>query len=72
MQVSFLSGAAGSRTLVQTSSKTAFYMLSFLLIVGQMTGKKPTYHCRITFVSLLHQRLVKAIPTFMMLRSKRR
>jgi len=27
-----LSGAAGSRTLVQTSSKTAFYMLILLLI----------------------------------------
>ena len=42
--VSFESGAAGSRTLVQTSSKTAFYMLSFLLIVGFMPVKnQPTY-----------------------------
>jgi hypothetical protein len=47
-------------------------MLSFLLIVGQFTGKKPTYKCRISFISLLHQSLAKAIPTFMMLRSKRR
>ena len=32
-------GAAGSRTRVQTSSKTAFYMLSFQLIVGEVPAK---------------------------------
>lgn len=31
-------GAGGSRTLVQTRNKNAFYMLSPLLIVGQSEG----------------------------------
>jgi len=47
-------------------------MLSSLLVVGQFTGKKPTYKCRISFISLLHWSFAKTIPTFMMLRSKRR
>ena len=36
-------GAAGSRTLVQTSSNRAFYMLSSFLIVGnrQATNSQP-------------------------------
>jgi len=33
-----LRGAAGSRTRVQTVSRTAFYMLIFQLIVGEMQG----------------------------------
>ena len=32
-------GGGGSRTLVQTSSKNAFYMLSFLLIFERNPGK---------------------------------
>ena len=30
----FIGGAGGSRTRVQTGNRTAFYMLSFLLVVG--------------------------------------
>jgi hypothetical protein len=36
-------GAAGSRTLVQTSSNNAFYMLSFSYFVGMKAGEKLTY-----------------------------
>jgi hypothetical protein len=36
-------GAAGSRTLVQTSSNNAFYMLSLSYFVGMNAGERPTY-----------------------------
>jgi len=40
-----LSGAAGIRTLVQTSSKSAFYMFSLHLIVGKNTrGRHPNIY----------------------------
>lgn len=41
------SGAAGSRTPVQASSKYAFYTLSLLLIVGKGTGLRPAHAFRI-------------------------
>lgn len=65
------SGADGSRTRVQTSSKTAFYMLSFLLFVGFMPVKnQPTYFL-FSKISFLHRDFVKTIPSFMILLSKR-
>jgi hypothetical protein len=39
----FACGAGGSRTLVQTSSNKAFYMLSLSYFVGMKAGERPTY-----------------------------
>jgi hypothetical protein len=44
----FCCGAGGSRTLVQTRSRSAFYMFITLLIVGIITGKVPSYRILIS------------------------
>jgi len=52
LQTSIFCGAAGSRTRVQTSSKTAFYMLSFQLIVGKVPAKS---HPTLTLFPLIFE-----------------
>ena len=44
-------GAGGSRTLVQTSSKSAFYMLSLLLVFEFCPGKDTRKQNLISFIS---------------------
>jgi len=46
----FFCGAGGIRTLVQTSSQKAFYMLSLLLIVGKLAGKRHPTNNLIFFI----------------------
>jgi len=50
-------GAGGSRTRVQTTNKSAFYMLSKLLIVGKSPEthiQTPPYPLNLTTASRLH------------------
>jgi len=59
-------GAGGIRTLVQTSSKTAFYMLSRRLIVGIALARgRPTQSVVLLFSPDIQDRC-PAIPTFLM------
>jgi len=65
-------GAAGSRTLVQTSSKNAFYMFILLLIVGK-AQEEGTPILTLSFkISSNHQGSGLTSPAFLILRTGHR
>jgi len=60
----FLSGAAGIRTPVQTSSKSAFYMLILSLIVGRRPVKGEPIGVVFSLIFVLPPRLQQAYSGF--------
>lgn len=65
-------GAGGIRTPVQTSSRTAFYMLSHRLIVGRRMARGRPALTVVTLISDAHRNLEQPIPAFLMPLSERR
>jgi len=59
-------GAGGIRTLVQTSSKVGFYMLSFCLIVGSELARSGPIQTVFPFFSPEQRNEAQAISTFAM------
>lgn len=65
-------GVGGSRTLVQTSSKIVFYMLSFRLIVGNKPAGNGPICNLVPYFSSVHRNPGRTISTFAMPRPEHR
>ena len=61
-----IGGAGGIRTLVQTSSKNAFYMLSTWLIVGVRLARYKPIGSVVPLFSPRQRNHTRTIPTFAM------
>ncbi len=67
----FFCGAGGSRTLVQTCRKNAFYKLSLRLVVGFCMVRDGPHRSLSSEVSPQPRSAALAISPFMILRSRR-
>ncbi len=64
-------GAGGSRTLVQTDSQSAFYMLSTVLVVGKMPLRYQATFSVVPKISKTKRNILFSILSFPMLLTER-